>query len=162
MQSVGSFWSKAKVEMKKTADKVGSKIKEMELGDKIKHTGEKTLVFAKVAGNLVVEKSKEAYHSELVQNLTHKTEEGINVIVEKAKKILKKDQHLQNDDRLHFDEIPSHSKSNYHSEPLSNYSRVEIDKEMLDIKDETTIPTMPAPHQNQSMQKDDLDNPPKI
>lgn len=61
MQSVGSFWSKAKVEMKKTADKVGSKIKEMELGDKIKHTGEKTLVFAKVAGNLVVEKSKEAY-----------------------------------------------------------------------------------------------------
>jgi hypothetical protein len=61
MQSVGSFWSKAKVEMKKTADKVGSKIKEMELGDKLKHTGEKTLVFAKVAGNLVVEKSKEAY-----------------------------------------------------------------------------------------------------
>ena len=113
-------------------------------------------------------------HSELVQNLTHKTEEGINVIVEKAKKvifiymlnnnsqILKKDQHLQNDDRLHFDEIPSHSKSNYHSEPLSNYSRVEIDKEMSDIKEESTIPTMPAPHQNQSMQKHDLDNPPKI
>ena len=36
-------------------------IKEMELGDKLKTTGEKTLNLVKTTGNLVVEKGKEAY-----------------------------------------------------------------------------------------------------
>jgi hypothetical protein len=73
--------------------------------------------------------------------------------------MLKKDQPSENNDRLHFDEIPSQSRSNYHSEPLSSYSKVELDKEMSDFKEE---PAMPAPHQNLSEQKQDLDSPSKI
>ena len=58
---VGSFWSKAKDQVKSTAVIVGSKIKEMEIGDKLKQTGEKTLVYAKATGQFVVEKGKEVY-----------------------------------------------------------------------------------------------------
>ena len=61
MQSLGSYWGKAKIGMQKTADKVGSKLKEMEIGDKLKTTGEKTLVYAKATGTLIVEKGKEVY-----------------------------------------------------------------------------------------------------
>lgn len=60
-QSVSSFLSNTKESVKQTACKVGCKIKEMNLPDKLKNTGEKTLVIAKATGNFVVEKGKEVY-----------------------------------------------------------------------------------------------------
>jgi hypothetical protein len=59
--SVSSFLAKTGETVKLTANRVGSKIKEMDIPDKLKHTGEKTLVFAKATGNFVVEKGKEVY-----------------------------------------------------------------------------------------------------
>ena len=58
---VGSFLSKAKDQVKSTAEVVGSKINELEIGDKLKVTGEKTMHIAKATGNFVVEKGKEVY-----------------------------------------------------------------------------------------------------
>ncbi len=59
--SVSSFIAKTGETVKQTANKVGSKLKEMEIPDKLKNTGQKTLVFAKATGNFVVEKGKEVY-----------------------------------------------------------------------------------------------------
>jgi hypothetical protein len=58
---VGNFFSKAKDKVKTTAKNLESKIKEMELGDKLKTTGDKTLAIMKSTGDYVVEKGKEAY-----------------------------------------------------------------------------------------------------
>jgi len=87
---MGGFFSKAKEQVKQTASNVSEKIKEMEIGDKLKNTGEKTWEGMKIAGSFVAEKSKNVYNSEVVQKIAHKTEEGINVIVDKTKKLIKK------------------------------------------------------------------------
>lgn len=58
---VGTFFNTAKDKMQITAQKVGSKIKEMELGDKLKNTGEKTVKIMKTTGIFVAEKGKEIY-----------------------------------------------------------------------------------------------------
>ena len=63
MSNVGSFFSKAKTEMRNMGEKVGSKIKEMEIGDKLKTMGERGAVYAKATGSLIVEKGKEVYVS---------------------------------------------------------------------------------------------------
>lgn len=50
----------------------------------IKSFGDKAVQYAKNAGNFVVEKGKEIYNSETVQNMTHKAEEQYNALKEKA------------------------------------------------------------------------------
>jgi len=58
---MGSLFYNAKDKVKTTANNLGTKIKEMELGDKLKSTGDKTLAIMKITGDYVVEKGKEAY-----------------------------------------------------------------------------------------------------
>ncbi len=66
---VGNFFSKAKDKVKTTAKNLESKIKEMELGDKLKTTGDKTLAIMKSTGDYVVEKGKEAYVGLLIYRI---------------------------------------------------------------------------------------------
>lgn len=58
---VGGFLNTAKEKAQETAHKVGEKIKEMELGDKIKDNGAKAFAAVKTTGSIVVEKGKEVY-----------------------------------------------------------------------------------------------------
>ena len=58
---VEGFFNKAKNKVEDTVKKVGDKIKDMEIGDKIKTTGAKTIEVVKTTGTYVVEKGKEAY-----------------------------------------------------------------------------------------------------
>jgi hypothetical protein len=58
---VNSYWSVAKEKAYETANTVGNKIKEMEIKDKLKVTGEKAYDLIKISGEVVVEKGKEAY-----------------------------------------------------------------------------------------------------
>jgi len=53
--------NKAKTSVKETASNVGNKIKSLDLKEKFKNTGEKTMKFAKETGTFVVIKGKEAY-----------------------------------------------------------------------------------------------------
>lgn len=57
----GSFFSKAKETVIKTANNLGDRIKELELRDRLKTTGDKTLAIMKTTGGYVMEKGKEAY-----------------------------------------------------------------------------------------------------
>ena len=50
----------------------------------VKEAGEKAVGYAKNAGNFVVEKGKEIYYSETIQNFTHKAEEQYISLKEKA------------------------------------------------------------------------------
>jgi F0F1-type ATP synthase beta subunit len=50
----------------------------------VKEAGEKAVGYAKNAGNFVVEKGKEIYNSETIQNFTHKAEEQYISLKEKA------------------------------------------------------------------------------
>jgi hypothetical protein len=64
-----------------------------------------------------------------VQKVATKTEEGINVIVEKTKKILKKDQ--MNNENISFDIYNSHN-NNYNYEEMSD--RTSDSKNMSEIQ----------------------------
>jgi hypothetical protein len=58
---VGNFFSKAKDKVKVTVNNLEDKIKEMEIRDKLKTTGDKTMAIMKTTGDYVMEKGKEAY-----------------------------------------------------------------------------------------------------
>lgn len=58
---VGNFFIKAKDKVKITVNNLEHKLKEMEISDKLKITGDKTLAIMKTTGDFVIEKSKEAY-----------------------------------------------------------------------------------------------------
>lgn len=56
---VGGFFNVAKEQIKTTANNVAEKVKEYEIPEKLKETGQKSFDFAKSTGNFVVEKGKE-------------------------------------------------------------------------------------------------------
>jgi len=102
---VGGFFAKAVKE-----------IKESNIKEKLIETGDKAFVIAKKAGSFVAEKGKEAYNSQVVQNIAHKTEEGINNLVIKAKKVFVGEQEEMNSQ---YNPINSNLNKNvYHSEEM--------------------------------------------
>jgi hypothetical protein len=58
---VGFFLNKAKVEVGGAIKKVGDKVKDMDIPDKLKTASDKAVDIAKTAGGFVVEKGKEVY-----------------------------------------------------------------------------------------------------
>ena len=69
---------------------VGKEINEMKIGDKIYNAGSTIYDYAKISGNYIVGKTKEAYNSEFVQNMTKKAVEGINSAYQTAKSYITK------------------------------------------------------------------------
>lgn len=58
---VGGFFNSAGKKIKQTASDVSSKVKQMEIKDKIKQTGQKTVELAKDGGHFIADKTKQAY-----------------------------------------------------------------------------------------------------
>ena len=65
---------------------------EVKIADTVINAGNAMLDFAKTGGEFIVNKSKEAYNSELVQNFAKGAESGFNSIVEQSKILLNLDQ----------------------------------------------------------------------
>ena len=85
---MGNFFFKTKKKILETSKNVGKKLEEAKIMDKIKNTGSNAVDFIQKGGNLIVQKTQEAYNSEIVQDIKKKTGEGINIITDKAKNIL--------------------------------------------------------------------------
>ena len=60
-------------------------IEYMKIGDKFYYAGNKVYNIAKTSGSYIEEKTKEAYESEFVQNMSKKTGDGINNVYQTAK-----------------------------------------------------------------------------
>jgi hypothetical protein len=58
---MGNFFSKATDTVKSTAIDLGKKFQDLEIGDKLKSTGDKALGVVKTTGSFVLEKGKEVY-----------------------------------------------------------------------------------------------------
>lgn len=58
---VGGFFSDAGKKIKQTATEVSTKVKQIEIKDKLKQTGQKTVQLAKDGGNFIADKTKQAY-----------------------------------------------------------------------------------------------------
>ena len=85
---VGNFFFKTKKKLMETSKNVGKKLEEAKIMDKLKNTGSNAVDLLQKGGNLIVQKTQEAYNSEIVQGIKKKTGEGINIITDKAKNIL--------------------------------------------------------------------------
>lgn len=58
---IGNFFDKTVKKAEEAAVIVGKKVKEMEIGEKLKEGGEKTWTLVKEGGGFIAEKSKQAY-----------------------------------------------------------------------------------------------------
>ena len=85
--------------LEKTKD-LSKNLEEMNISEKLKDTGIGAINLLQKSGNYIAEKSSEVYNSNIIQGITHKAEEGINIIVDKTKSLLnqneKKEDNSQN------------------------------------------------------------------
>ena len=89
---MGSFFKDFTNYAKDAVDSVSKNFNEVKIADTVINTGNAMLDFAKTSGEFIVNKSKEAYNSEIVQNITKGAESGFNSIVEQSKILLNLDQ----------------------------------------------------------------------
>ena len=80
MAKVSIFLKKVQKNVRKAATVMKSKINNMELGEKIKYTGQKAFVVVKTAGGYVVEKG-----TPYLEKFQEKTAEGYEIMKEKTK-----------------------------------------------------------------------------
>ena len=88
----GSFLKDFTSYAKDAVDTVSKNINEAKIADTVINAGNAMLNFAKNSGEYIVNKTKEAANSEIVQNITKGAESGFNSIVEKSKILLNLDQ----------------------------------------------------------------------
>ena len=88
----GSFLKDFTSYAKDAADTVTKNINEVKIADTVINAGNAMIDFAKSSGEFIVNKTKEAANSEIVQNLAKGAESGFNSIVEKSKILLNLDQ----------------------------------------------------------------------
>ena len=88
----GSFLKDFTSYAKDAVDTVSKNINEVKIADTVINAGNAMLNFAKNSGEYIVNKTKEAANSEIVQNITKGAESGFNSIVEKSKILLNLDQ----------------------------------------------------------------------
>ena len=90
--AMGTFFKDFTNYAKDAVDNVSKNFNEVNFADTVINAGNAMLDFAKTGGEFIVNKSKEAYNSELVQNITKGAESGFNTIVEQSKILLNLDQ----------------------------------------------------------------------
>ena len=88
---MNSILAKVKEGTSEMAQNVGKGFNELKLGEKFKTAGTAIAGAARNSGQFIAEKTNQAVHSEFVQNISNKTKEGINNIVEKTKTMMKKE-----------------------------------------------------------------------
>ena len=84
----GTFFKDFGSYAKGAVDTVSKNISEVKFADTVIGAGNAMIDFAKAGGEFIVNKTKEAANSELVQNITKGAESGFNTIVEKSKVLL--------------------------------------------------------------------------
>ena len=72
------------------ADKISKGIDDLKIKDKLREASDKITDNAKIVGNYIKDKSQKALNSEFVQGITKTAESGINVVIEKTKILLNK------------------------------------------------------------------------
>ena len=90
--AMGTFFKDFTNYAKDAVDNVSKNFNEVKIADTVIYAGNAMLDFAKTGGEFIVNKSKEAYNSELVQNFAKGAESGFNTIVEQSKILLNLDQ----------------------------------------------------------------------
>ena len=92
---VGNFLNSMKQSASEAANKIGKEIDELKIKDKLKEAGDKISDNAKIVGNFIKDKSQQALKSDFVQGITKTAESGINVVIEKTKVLLNKNENQQ-------------------------------------------------------------------
>jgi len=89
---VGSFFNDVKKTATQAAGKISKGIDDLKIKDKLREAGDKISDNAKIVGNYIKDKSHQALNSQFVQGITKTAESGINVVIEKTKHLLKKNE----------------------------------------------------------------------
>jgi len=89
---VGSFFSDVKKSATQAAGKISKGFDELKIKDKLIEAGDKISDNAKIVGNYIKDKSHQALNSQFVQGITKTAESGINVVIEKTKHLLNKNE----------------------------------------------------------------------
>jgi len=92
---VGNFLNSMKQSASEAANKIGKEIDDLKIKDKLKEAGDKISDNAKIVGNFIKDKSQQALKSDFVQGITKTAESGINVVIEKTKVLLNKNENQQ-------------------------------------------------------------------
>jgi len=144
---IGGFFSD-------TSKSLVKAVKDANIKEKLSEVGDKAFDIAKKTGNFVAEKGKEAYQSPFVQNIAHKTEEGLNTLVDKAKKVFNKDEdHKSN---THYEPVraAADEKENYDIKYSSEHHPIPSSQEASagePIKDEKPVEDVQADVTNPSL-----------
>ena len=89
---VGSFFSDMKKSATQAAGKISKGLDDLKIKDKLREAGDKISDNAKIVGNYIKDKSQQALNSQFVQGITKTAESGINVVIEKTKILLNKNE----------------------------------------------------------------------
>ena len=117
LKSTGSLFIEKSKDVKKT-------IEEINIIDNIKYSGIGAVNFIQKSGNFFIEKTQKIYQSNIIQGITNKAEEGINIIVDKTKSLL--NQNEKNDEKK--DDIQLSSDENKDKEDNNNENKDNNDK----------------------------------
>ena len=88
---MSSVFTKVKDGTTSAAKTVEKGFTDLKIGEKLKVAGTAIAGAAKTSGTFIVDKTQQAVNSEFVQNISKKTKEGVNTIVEKTKSAISKD-----------------------------------------------------------------------
>ena len=88
----GSFFNNVKKTATEVSGKISKGIEELKITDKLKEAGDKISDNAKIVGNYIKDKSQKVVNSDFVQGITKTAESGINVVIEKTKVLLNKNE----------------------------------------------------------------------
>ena len=91
MGFMSSVLTKVKDGTTETTKKVGKGFTDLKLGEKFKVVGN---AISKTRGNFIEDKILKAMNNEFVRNISKKTKDGMNSLVQKNKSIIKKDNNL--------------------------------------------------------------------
>ena len=101
--AIGSFFSSVKKTASEAADKITKGIDDLKIKDKLIEAGDKISDNAKIAANFIKDKSQKALNSDFVQGITKTAESGINVVIEKTKILLNKNENQSGGENVVLD-----------------------------------------------------------
>ena len=101
--AVGSFFNSVKKTASEAADKLSKGFDDLKIKDKLIEAGDKISDNAKIAANFIKDKSQKALNSDFVQGITKTAESGINVVIEKTKILLNKNENQNNNENVVLD-----------------------------------------------------------
>ena len=161
---VGSFFSSVKKTATDAADKISKEFDELKIKDKLKEAGDKISDNAKKVGNFIKDKSQQAINSDFVQGITKTAESGINVVIEKTKVLLNKNEQQPENANVIYLENNDKEKNNNDNEQNNNQidnnqmSNVVNDANINNINDINNNINYNANNQVEEAKKEEIKN----